>query len=147
MEKVETVCLVSCVGGKRAIPSPARDLYQSAWFTKARRYVEAIGCPWFILSARHGLIHPEHVIPPYEQTLNRMGVVERRNWAHMVRNQMDERMPDAMNIVVLAGQRYRQFLMAYLRRRADIVDVPMVGLRIGEQLGWLGSHVGHGPAR
>jgi len=146
MERVETICLVSCVGGKRAIPSPARDLYQSTWFTKARKYVDAIGCHWFILSAGHGLIHPDDVIPPYEQTLNRMGVVERRNWAHMVRHQMDERMPDAMNIVVLAGERYRQFLMGYLRRRGTVA-VPMEGLQIGKQLSWLAQHTNHAQAR
>ena len=147
MEKEETVCLVSCVGVKRAVSAPAKDLYQSDWFIKARRYVEAIGCPWFILSAKHGLISPDEVTAPYEQTLNTMGVSERRNWARIVQKQMDEHMPNASHIVVLAGARYREFLMDYLRRRADTVDVPMVGLRIGEQLGWLGSHVGHVPAR
>ncbi len=76
-----------------------------------------------------------------------MGMSERRRWAGMVEKQMDDGMPDALHIVVLAGARYREFLMDYLRRRADHVDVPMVGLRIGEQLGWLGSHVGHGPSR
>jgi hypothetical protein len=147
MEKVKTVCLVSCVSAKRTAPAPAKDLYQSDWFIKARRYVEAIGCPWFILSAKHGLISPDEVIPPYEQTLNTMGVSERRNWAHTVEKQMDQQMQDATKIVILAGQRYREFLMDYLCRRADTVDVPMAGLRIGEQLGWLGSHVGHGQAR
>src|ERR1700722_4703764 len=74
MRKVNTICLVSCVGGKRPTPSPARDLYQSDWFPKARCYVEAIGCAWFILSAKHGLIHPDDVISPYEQTLTTMGM-------------------------------------------------------------------------
>jgi hypothetical protein len=147
MEKAETVCLVSCVGSKQAVPAPAKDLYQSDWFIKARSYVEAMGCPWFILSAKHGLISPGQVTPPYEQTLNTMGVSERRTWARVVQKQMDERMPDASHIVVLAGARYREFLMDYLRGRSATVDVPMVGLRIGEQLGWLGSHVGHGPIR
>lgn len=147
MEKVETVCLVSCVSAQREVPGPAKDLYQSDWFTKARRYVEAIGSPWFILSARHGLIGPDDVISPYEQTLNTMGVSARRAWADMVRDQMGKRMPNASHIVVLAGGRYREFLMNYLRRRSDAVDVPMLGLRGGEQSVWLGNHVGHGQAR
>jgi hypothetical protein len=50
-EKVETVCLVSCVGAKGAAPASAQDLYQSDRFTKARADVEAIGFQWFILSA------------------------------------------------------------------------------------------------
>ena len=47
-------------------------------------------------------------------TLNTMGVAERRNWSRRVQQQMDERMPDASRIVVLAVQRYREFLMDYL---------------------------------
>ena len=35
-----TVYLVSCVGQKRSNPSPAKDLYTSTWFRKARMYVE-----------------------------------------------------------------------------------------------------------
>ena len=74
-------------------------------------------------------------------------VSERQNWAHLVQRQMDEKMPDAVRILVLAGQRYREFLMDYLRGRAQTVEIPMAGLRIGEQLSWLGSHAGHGPTR
>ena len=40
-------------------------------------------------------------------------------------------------VVFLAGQRYREFLRASLRSRGLSVSVPMEGLRIGEQLGWL----------
>jgi len=147
MVRVETICLVSCVGAKRAIPAPAKALYRSDWFIKARTYAETIGTQWFILSAKHGLIQPDEVISPYDQTLNTMGVVERRDWARLVQGQMNQQMPDAVRIVVLAGQRYRESLMDYLRSRAQTVDVPMAGLRIGEQLGWLGSRTSHGPTR
>jgi hypothetical protein len=77
-EKVETICLVSCVGVKRAVPAPAKYLYQSDWFAKARAYVEGIGSRWFILSAKHGLVHHDDVISRYKQTLNTMGICERR---------------------------------------------------------------------
>ena len=56
-------------------------------------------------------------------------------------------MPDAVGVVMLAGKRYREFLMDYLMRRADGVDVPMAGLSIGRQLQWLAGHTGYGPAR
>jgi len=136
-----SVCvLVSCVGAKSAVPSKAKDLYISDWFRKARCYVERSGSPWFILSAAYGLIDPESVISPYEKTLNRMGVAERRTWARGVTRDMDQQLPTCDVIVVLAGARYREFLMDYLSRRAKHVRVPMEGLRIGEQLSWLDSH-------
>jgi hypothetical protein len=136
-----SVCfLVSCVGEKSTTPTKAKDLYISDWFRKARRFVESNDSPWFILSAEYGLVEPETVIAPYEKTLNRMGVAERRAWAGGAMRDMDQRLPICDVIVVLAGVRYREFLMDYLSRRAKHVRVPMEGLRIGEQLSWLNSH-------
>ena len=84
MEKVDTICLVSCVSAKRTTPALAKDLYQSDWFIKARAYAESVGSCWFILSAKYGLVRPDEMIEPYEMTLNTMGVAERRNWSRRV---------------------------------------------------------------
>jgi hypothetical protein len=50
---------------------------------------------------------------------------------------MEKSLPAADRIVVLAGVRYREFLMDYLRQHARIVEVPMEGLSIGRQLQYL----------
>lgn len=131
------VFLVSCVARKRPRATPAADLYTSAWFVKARALVEASGDPWFILSAEHGLLAPEKVIEPYERTLNTMSVHERRSWAEQVQKQMEVILPDADEVVVFAGNKYRENLMPYLRKRFLEVKVPMDGLTIGRQLNWL----------
>ncbi len=119
-------------GRQESGPVPAKDLYTSEWFRRARAYVEASGAPWLILSAKHGLVSPDEMLEPYEETLNTMSIGQRRTWAERVRRQMDQRVPDADRIVALAGQRYREFLMDYLRRQAPTVEVPLEGLRIGE---------------
>ena len=131
--------LVSCVGKKREYAMPAKDLYASEWFVRARGHVERNGGRWFILSAKFGLVAPEQCIEPYEQTLNAMAIAERRTWAQHVRMQMDALLPTGGRCVVLAGQRYREFLMDYLSARFT-TDVPMVGLAIGQQLRWLATH-------
>jgi hypothetical protein len=146
MEKFDIICLVSCVWPKRATAALAKDLYRSTWFLKARACAESASSYWFILSAEYGLVHPDAMIEPYEMTLDTMGVAERRNWSRRVQQQMDERMPDANRIMVLAGQRYREFLMDYLAGRAATVHVPMAGMRNGQQLSWLGGHTGDEPA-
>lgn len=133
--------LVSCVARKTAGRAKARDLYQSPWFRLARRYVEKSGSPWFILSARHGLTHPDQEIAPYDETLNRMAAASRRDWADKVQRQMQEKLPAADEVVILAGKRYRENLEDYLQRRFGSVQVPMRGMRIGEQLSWLKQHV------
>jgi len=133
--------LVSCVGQKLESAAKAKDLYVSDWFTKARRYVERACSPWFILSAEYGLVDPESTISPYEKTLNTMGIAARREWAKRVVAQMKLELPSCYEIVVFAGARYREFLMDYLKGRARRVRVPLEGLRIGEQLSWLTTHL------
>ena len=139
-----TVYLVSCVSKKRANRAPARDLYLSDWFSKARNLIEAKGVPWFILSAEHGLVAPDDLLEPYEKTLNTMLASDRRRWAEKVIRQISEKMPKAKSVTFLAGKRYREFLENYLRNQGVSVEIPMEGLRIGEQLAWLSAQMKDG---
>ena len=129
--------LVSCVGQKGSIPAPAKDLYQSDWFHKARALVEQTGRPWFILSAKYGLVHPDTAIAPYEKTLNTMPANERRAWAADTSKQLEPHLAGVQSLVFLAGQRYREHLELPLQNRGIAVSVPMRGLEIGRQLKWL----------
>jgi len=145
-KRVRVVYLVSCVKRKRAEPAPARDLYdKSDWFRKARKYVEPTGCPWFILSAKYGLVSPNQWICPYEKALGNMRMEERRAWASRVKVQTDQHLPPADRIVVLAGMPYRRLLMDYLQQEAPCVQVPMEGMRMGGQLQYLARNAGHEP--
>ena len=138
-ELAAALVLVSCVKSKRRQSSPARDVYVSDGFRKARRIAEQ-ATEWRILSAKHGLVHPDTHIEPYETTLNAMGVVERRQWAGRV---LDALVPLARrhgHVIILAGQRYRADLVPALMAAGVRVSVPMDGLRQGEQLAWLGQH-------
>ena len=133
--------LVSCVGKKQPHSAPAKELYVSDWFLKTRAFVEAQGSPWFILSAEHGLLHPDAVTAPYEKTLNNMGADERRAWASTVMQTLEAHLAGVKTVAILAGQKYREFLEPLLRARGIQVRVPMAGLRIGEQLRWLNARL------
>ena len=133
----KVICLLSCVGQKRPTPAPARDLYTSSWFCKARSYADRTGRPWFVLSAKYGLVHPDEMIAPYDLTLNTMPVADRRQWASRVLTQLEPRLNGIRSVMFLAGRRYREFLEPSLRSRGLVVSIPMEGLRIGEQLRWL----------
>lgn len=132
------ICLVSCVGKKRSEAARAKDLYQSDWFLKARCFVESKGYRWFILSAEHGLVDPNAVVAPYDKTLNVMAVRDRRDWADKVLGELLAL--DSGSFIFLAGQRYREFLTGPLLSRGITVEVPMEGLKIGQQLSWLLEH-------
>ena len=132
----ETVYLVSCVKEKRATRSPAKDLYTSPWFRKAREYVERQGRPWLILSVRHGVLEPDAMIRPYDRALEDMPRAERGAWADKVLAQLAQRLEAGDTLVVLAGRLYRAVIEPELRERGGDVQVPLAGMRIGEQMSW-----------
>jgi cytoplasmic iron level regulating protein YaaA (DUF328/UPF0246 family) len=134
---MKSLYLVSCVSKKSCDRSRAKDLYQSEWFKKARKFVERSGAPWYILSAKYGLLHPDELVAPYEQTLNKMPINERKLWATGVLDKLLPMLTTQQSVIVLAGVRYREFLMPDLTQVAGEVRVPMEGMRIGEQLAWL----------
>ena len=129
--------MVSCVATKRDRPAAASDLYISDWFRSARALVEARGGPWFIISAKYGLLKPTEQIEPYEMTLKGQPVAMRRAWAKRVTGQFVAEEPTARRIVLLAGYDYAQFLVPALREAGFSVERPMAHLRQGEQLSWL----------
>ena len=138
-----TLYLVSCVKTKRDTRAPAKDLYVSPWFRKARAFVEGTGDPWRILSAEYGLIHPDEEVRPYERTLKTMRVTERRAWAERVLAGIESCVEGVDTVVFFAGQRYREFLEPALRGRGLAVSVPMIGLSQGRQMQWLNARL-HG---
>lgn len=129
--------LVSCVGQKCELPAQARDLYISSWFKKARSCVEETGCPWFILSAKYGLLDPNSKIAPYNRTLKTMSANHRRAWASDVMEDLTPHIAGVHSVTFFAGMAYREFLGPQLHQRGLTVYVPMKGLGIGRQLSWL----------
>ena len=76
------------------------------------------------------------MIDPYEQTLNNMPVAERRAWAKRVLRELCSRVDlERDHFTILAGDKYRRFLLPHLRN----YSVPMVGLSFGQQLQFLSS--------
>ncbi len=122
-------------------PQPARSLYTSAWFKKASAYAQQIADRWFILSAKYGLVPPDQVIAPYDETLNRMPAAQRRAWAKRVLQDLRHEVQAGDDIIILAGQRYRAHLIDPLEAIGCNVEIPMRGLRISEQLRWLNEHL------
>lgn len=131
------VALVSCVKSKRAAPHPARDLYTSPLFKGLRRYAETHADRWYVLSAKHGLLDPDRVTAPYEQTLNTMGEAARRRWADEVNAELAEILPARAEVIVLAGVRYREHVVPFLKGRGHTVSIPLEGLSFGRQLAYL----------
>jgi len=127
--------LISCVSKKVNHPAPAKDLYESTLFKFCYSYAMSL-CPdnIFILSAKYGLVPADEVIAPYDLTLNTMKTKEIQKWSEGVicdlRNNTDIKND---NFLFLAGEKYRRFLLPFIKH----YEIPMQGLKIGEQLSWL----------
>lgn len=137
---MKKIICISCVKSKRNRRSKAADLYTSTLFTKALRYAESLKPDRIlILSAEYGVLELDDEVDPYEKTLNNMRVTERKQWAQRVLTQLRTKANlEVDEFIFLAGEKYREYLIPHIKR----YTVPMFGLQIGEQLGWLKERIG-----
>lgn len=132
----EAVIVIGCGKSKLEAPARARELYTGSLFRMARLYAEAWNEPWFIVSAKYGLMDPERVIEPYEMRLQQRKGGNLQAWADRV----------ATGIKVEAGMEPVQLLMGRdyaepIGRALDRVGLrwcaPMDGFGLGHRLQWL----------
>lgn len=134
----ERVILVGCVKLKHERSAPAKDLYRSPLWHRRRRYAEASGRPWLILSAKHGLVDPERRIAPYDLALGQLSAPERRAWGERVVRQLEDRLGSISGTTfeVHAGALYRQGVEPGIVERGGKVTAPLAHLGQGKQLAW-----------
>src|SRR5690606_21078931 len=132
---MKNIILISCVSKKLDRESTTEEIYTSSLFKKNLTYAKSLKPSGiFILSAKHGLLKLTEEIEPYDKTLNKMRVNERKEWTKVVVTQLKS-VADLKNdeFTYLAGNKYREYLLPELSK----VKIPMKGLKIGEQLQWL----------
>lgn len=159
-----TIALVACGKSKLEHAAPARELYTGNLFRAAAGHAEATADRWYVLSAAHGLVHPDAELEPYDATLTDATRDELASWARAVFDTL--RMSNAaltrgsfanlpgeaeadkgmgrllmegatVEVVVYAGVAYRAELVRLLEGLEGVtVTVPLEGKGIGEQLGW-----------
>lgn len=135
------ILLVGCGKSKRAERAAARDLYTGPLFADRRAYAEATGDPWWVLSARHGIVDPDRELRPYDETMEGKPPVDRAAWAVGVVLQLLTELPDdvdlrAVIVEIHAGEAYADQLADVLVAAGLSVDRPVRGLGIGEQRAW-----------
>jgi cytoplasmic iron level regulating protein YaaA (DUF328/UPF0246 family) len=113
----------------------AKDLYISDLFQKTYQYAQFLNPDAiYILSAKYGLLPPDRIIEPYEQTLKTMKIAERKEWAKGVLDELRQN-TDLKNdmFIFLCGEPYRKYLLPEVTN----YEIPMQGLKFGPQLSWL----------
>ena len=136
---MKRIILVACASKKRATRTRAAELYISTLFKYSLQYARKLNPDAiFILSAKHGLLTLDEEIEPYDVTLNKMRANERKAWANRVVEQLEGHADlQHDHFILLAGERYRQYLLPHLTS----YEVPLEGLRIGGQLQYLKKQV------
>lgn len=128
------IVLISCCSKKAKDRCPAKDLYISPLFKKSLAYARTLTSAdkIFILSAKHHLLSLTKEISSYDITLNTMSIQERKKWARIVNCQIEGILKKYQtdDIIVLAGENYREFLDF----KGRPVNVPLKGMRIGQML-------------
>jgi hypothetical protein len=129
------VGLISCASKKLPHRAQAQDMYVSPLFRLALKYAQHLSPEKiFILSAKYCLIHLDDEIDPYDRTLNELPAGRRKDWAQHVIEKLSEQCDlHRDHFVVLARNKYRQYLLPYLAS----YEVPLAGLGIGKQLSFL----------
>jgi hypothetical protein len=125
------------VKGKLPTVALARDLYTSPLFLGRRRAVERSCDRWFILSAKHGLVDPDQLLEPYDETLTAASEGQRRRWSRSVLAELERRLGILTGVVfeAHAGSAYLDHgLASGLEARGAKVERPVEGLALGQQL-------------
>lgn len=134
--------LIGDVRAKHGVTAPAKELFVSPLFQARRKYAERVCDRWFVLSAAHGLLHPDQAVKPYDRSLADEPRSAKEQWARKVLWQLDQAWATWRDTVVEihAPDEYRSYgLVDGLEYRGAEVEVPAEHLSGGEQLAYYAS--------
>lgn len=130
------IILIQCSKSKRVTKARAVDLYTGTLFRKMLFYAQqSTHDRIFILSSKHRLLELETEIEPYDDFLGQKSKQERKEWARGVLEQLSEYSDlEEDHFMILASTKYCEFLTSHLSH----FETPLKGMRIGEQMQYLG---------
>jgi len=139
---MKKIILISCASKKLAYKSKAEDLYISTLFRLSFAYAKKLKPDKiFILSAKYGLLNLNDEIETYNETLNNKPVGDIKIWAEKVVFKLGKIAKLQNNIFIFfAGKKYREYILPYIKN----YEIPLKGLRIGEQLKFLKEKIVQG---
>jgi hypothetical protein len=136
-KEVNTHFLISCGKHKQHSPSPAAQLYTSPRFRLSVMLPPRLHLPFSVLSAEHGLLHPETLVEPYDVSLSSKSREERRHWAERVFTQLATTYPHVQSYVLLTDDDYRDELVPLLLGKNFSVVEPLLGLERSGRISFL----------
>lgn len=90
----------------------------------------------YILSAKYGLVDINQTIKPYDETLSKMPIYERKKWSEKVLINLSVKCNVSSDeFIILAGKQYYEFLLG--KNKISNFKLPFSSLPIGKRLQFL----------
>jgi hypothetical protein len=124
----DRVALIGSSGATADEPRAAGELFRSDGFARAREHARRSRLPWFVLSAKHGLLDPAEVISPHGVQIDDQPAAYRTAWGEWVAAQLADRLQlDGVVVEVYGGVDFAQPLRQPLARRGAVLEIPLPG--------------------
>jgi hypothetical protein len=126
--------LIGSSGATVTEPVPVARLFSSPGFARARDAAVRARLPWFVISAKHGLLDAGDVVSPFDLQIGDQSAGYRTAWGEWVVAQLAERVRlDGVTVEVHGGVDFAQPLRQPLARRGAALEIPLPGA-------WLEPH-------
>ena len=122
------IIIISCGGRKLEGRAAAKDIYIGSLYNQKVEYVRTLypNSEFYIISAKHGLIHQDVVISSYDRVLPSSGE-DYQNWLNLVTKQLQE-FDSNEEVLFLGGARYYVPVDEYFTGKKY---APLVGKSLG----------------
>lgn len=125
------IIIIPCGARKLTRHARADEIYIGSYHRMCQRYAKKLGYPFFILSAKYGLLRPSDIIEPYSLTLGQAGSVS----PAFVNKQAQDLGIKNEDCIAIGGRRYTNLCKAIFKN----CQTPLQNIKggNGKQLQWM----------
>lgn len=115
--------IISGSDRQSSLPTKASKLFVGETFEMMKAWIASRCDTWYILSGRHGLIHPDEVVAPIPYRIGRMRGDIYAQTRTKVNYHLDEISPDKHDFVVMVENEYSGLINELRHRGNTYIDV------------------------
>lgn len=126
------IVIIPCGARKLTRQARADEMYIGSYARMCQRYAKKLGHPFYILSAKYGLLRPSDIIDPYSLTLGQAGSIS----PLQVAKQAEELGIKQEDCIAIGGKRYVDLCKSIFQNCQTPLQDNVKGGN-GKQLQWM----------
>lgn len=134
---MKTFVIICCGEHKNGKKTSASEMYISDRFLLSKQYASAVTNDWFVISGKHGILHPENVIDPYDFPLSELSPIEKIEWENRVATKILTKSTRKTRIIYLGTPEYFSGISKILSKEKALVFEPFKHLPKSGWIPWL----------